>query len=136
MDQSRTTFPSSHPTKLYVFVVDESRDMQVFLAHALEMDELYRVCFFSQAKEALHLIGSITPDLFIIDYNLSEMTGLELYQRLQSKGEYVPCILLSAPSSLVDDLKHYPLWNLQEPFEIDDLFKTVKEVLQVARLSG
>ena len=122
------TFSASHKTDAFLFMIDNDQSMQKMIAAALSI-EAYWVYALSSAREALHLAASVLPDVYIIDYEFSGMTGLQLYEQLQAKSEYIPCIFLSAPRSLVAWRTH-PIWNIQEPFDIDELLGCVKEALQ------
>ena len=123
-----TTIPY-HKTDAFLFIIDEDQSIREMLVATLKIGGFYRAYAFSCADDALHLANSVLPDVFIIDYEFPGVTGMQLYERLQAKNEYIPCIFLSPPRSLVawDD---HPLWQLQEPFDIDDLLTCVKDALQ------
>jgi CheY-like chemotaxis protein len=80
--------------------------------------------------QALRVVHDIKPSLFITDYRLPHMNGLELCDRLRAtKGlEHTPAIVMSAylPEQEVEK-RH--LVGLQKPFELDDLLNTVESLL-------
>jgi DNA-binding response OmpR family regulator len=131
MDQKISFSFTPHAVEAIIVIIDEYKATGDALAVALEAEERYRAYAFSRVEEALHLGGSIIPDLFIIDYNLARMTGVELYHRLQVKRmeRRIPCILLNAPTSILQD--GY-LWNIQKPFGLDTLLETVRRALHSA----
>lgn len=114
-----------------IIVIDEYKAMCDVLRAALEEEGAYRVYPFYRVEESFHLVGQIIPDLFIINYELSQMTGLELYNRLQarSSAHRIPCILLNAPDSSIE--RDY-LWALKKPFGLDALLGRVREALSFA----
>ena len=122
-------FTPYHRTDAFLFIIDEDPGIREMLVATLKIAGFYRAYTFARASDALHLARSVLPDVFIIDYEFPGMTGLQLYEQLQAKNEYIPCILLSAPRSLVEWNNH-PLWKLQEPFDIDELIACVKDALQ------
>jgi DNA-binding response OmpR family regulator len=131
MDQKISFSITPHAVEAIIVIIDEYRASGDALTAALEEEGAYRVYSFSRIEEALHLVGSIIPDLFIIDYALSQTTGLELYDRLQAKStkRRVPCILLNAPPSVFQ--KGY-LWELNKPFGLDTLLEQVRKALRSA----
>ena len=78
-------------------------------------------------------ISHSKPDLFLIDYRLSEMNGLALYDHLHAIPglENVPALLIS--SVLSDGLRHEAeqrkLAMLEKPFDLDVFLHTIHRML-------
>jgi len=70
------------------------------------------------------------PNLFILDYRLPSMNGIDLYDQLHTvKGlEDTPGIMLSAylPKH---EIEKRSLVALSKPFELDELLDTVEKLL-------
>ena len=134
MDQKISFALTPHAVEAIIVIIDEYKISCEVLAAALEEEGAYRVYACSRVEEALHLVGSIIPDVLIIAYDLSQMTGLELYEQLQAKGakRRIPCILLDAPPSVFQ--KGY-LWELKKPFGLDMLLEMVRKALFSASAS-
>lgn len=64
----------------------------------------------------------------MIDYELSSSTGLDFSSQMHQKQGLppIPAILLSAPPASCAQAS-YPLWIVQEPFDLDTLLTTVKQ---------
>ncbi len=81
----------------------------------------------STGDAALRLVKNIKPDLFILDYSLPDMDGLELYRQLHATKE-----LQDVPAIIVDaDLLEGGAWKddthrlviLSKPFSVDELLR-------------
>ena len=72
-----------------------------------------------------------TPHLFIIDYNLPDMTGLELYDQLHSRVQLknVPTLIISAIKPPLHELGKRAIMFLAKPFEVMELLHTITKLL-------
>ena len=116
-----------------ILIVDEDETLREMLAIALRSEgfcSVYPVC---NASEALHFTRAYLPDLLIIDYELSSITGLQLYNQIHQASKFppIPGILVSAPL-LLEEVGPHPLWIVQEPFELDTFFAFVRRALLVS----
>ena len=74
-----------------ILVVDDSKAMRMIVKRTLrqagfgdcEVEEA------SHGKEALEVIGRGPPDLVLSDWNMPEMTGIELLEALRASGNQV-----------------------------------------------
>jgi CheY-like chemotaxis protein len=69
-------------TKVILVVEDDSANAEL-LMHVLLQETPYQVYLAPDGKVALQLMSHVKPDLFILDYRLPGMTGIELYESLQ-----------------------------------------------------
>ncbi len=74
----------------------------------------------------------VTPQLFLLDYCLPGMNGLELVERLRRMQGYeqTPILLMSAALPQGNIAKQH-LRCLQKPFDLDKLLQLVGELLAV-----
>src|SRR5205823_515672 len=97
----------------------------------------YQVRAFQNAREVLQRLDemkALCPALFLLDYYLSSMTALDLYDHLHAvEGlESVPAIVITA--SLINDLepefarRNIPLFY--KPFELDEFLAALERCLQ------
>ncbi len=72
------------------------------------------------------VVREIKPDLFLLDYHLPSMDGIELYDHLHAtKGlEQIPAILLSANLPR-KELEKRKMVGVRKPFELDTLLNTI-----------
>ena len=84
----------------------------------------------ADGKQALDVTRKLIPDLFIIDYLLPFMNGIELYDKLHAiEGlDAVPAILISArlPKQEIDK-RH--IVGMSKPLELDEFLHTIEELL-------
>jgi CheY-like chemotaxis protein len=97
----------------------------------------YRVVVARDGREAYELVGQEMPDLIITDYQMPEMTGLELCRklRLESRTSGIPTIMLTARGYCLDgaDAAESGILRIvSKPFSPRQLLITIGEVLNDA----
>lgn len=116
-----------------VLVEDDPANAEV-LALLLKTESAFDVLSFRGGAEALANLDSIIekrPALLLLDYQLSGMTALDLYEQLQPIEELkkVPAIIITA-ITLADKQKEYlqqlGLILIQKPYNIDDLLDAIE----------
>ncbi len=115
-----------------ILVVEDDENTRYVLWLILSEAERYQPMLVNNASQALVVAAHSKPDLFLIDYNLPQMNGIELYDRLHVlQGlEEVPAILLSAMRGRwQQELQDRRLIGLEKPFTLDALLALIKEVL-------
>ncbi|WP_413174864.1 response regulator [Anabaena azotica] len=102
---------------------DDSREMLSFLLH----EEGWDVIEAKDGKEALEKVVKYQPDLLILDNRMPEITGIEVYQYLQTKGINLAIVFATAygePEELVSSLgiSHW----VTKPYDILKLLDTIE----------
>jgi two-component system chemotaxis response regulator CheY len=74
-----------------ILIVDDAKAMRMIVRRTLrqagiEATHIDEAC---NGREALESIRNSTPDLVLCDWNMPEMTGIELLQELQKNGPKV-----------------------------------------------
>lgn len=84
------------PARQKILIVDDSVANLQLLGETLEAD--YDVQFASSGAEALGLLESSLPDLFILDVMMDGMDGFELCEGIQAMEQYrdIPVVFLTA----------------------------------------
>ena len=75
-----------------ILVVDDSRAMRMIVKRMLTSIDAYADATILEAadgREALAVIGSDDPDLVLSDWNMPEMTGIDLLETLNARGSDV-----------------------------------------------
>ncbi len=83
-----------------VLVVDDSKAMRLIVSRILKQTGL--VTSISEAEngqEALEHLRSNTADVVMSDWNMPEMTGIELLRALRSEGIEVPFVFVTSEST-------------------------------------
>lgn len=85
-----------------ILVVDDSRAMRAIVKRALSSLSKFAGANFREAvdgKEALAAIQADRPDLVLSDWNMPEMTGIELLQALNDAAISVPFGFVTSEST-------------------------------------
>ena len=103
--------------------------MGAFLHRVRLHEAAYRVLLAKEGFEALKVTQYITPQLFILNYDLLRMNGIELYDRLHARHDLqaTPAILLStylAPHQ--QEITKRNMRGMSIPLELDELLATIK----------
>lgn len=120
-------------TRKTLLVVEDDLDNREFFTLALVSLTSYHVLSADSPAAALRFISHSKPDLFLIDYRLSDMNGLALYDQLHAIPglENVPTLLIS--SVLSDGVRHEAeqrkLVMLEKPFDLDVFLHTIHRML-------
>ncbi len=116
-----------------ILVVENDEATGELLVLAIMQETPYQVKFTSHAREAVSLARSIVPNLLILDYHLSTMTGLQLYDELHAMHElkHIPAILMSASlERYTNEIRLRNVVGLSKPFELDDLIGVIEQALE------
>ena len=126
-EQSRSAV--REPSKRIVIVEDDPI-MEEFLVLALSEETPYQVTAVPNGFKALDVVKEITPHLFLLDYLLPGMNGLELSDRLHSREDLaeIPTIMYSTNLPTQElELRH--ITGLSKPFELDELLSMIERLL-------
>ena len=122
---------SQAATKTILLVEDDPNNSS-FLVEAIAQETPYRAIVASDSNAALKLVRHFTPCLFILDYGLPGMNGIELYDRLSINRELAPirAILITANRQLPQQqIQQRQLITFMKPFELDALLDTIETLL-------
>ncbi len=105
-----------------ILIVDDDRTTVSLLQTLLEMDG-FDVVTAVNGQMALQTADSTPPDVFLVDYHLSDMDGIELVGHLRSDSRFaqVPIVMASGLDKEDDALSAGANAFLIKPFEPDDL---------------
>ena len=86
----------------------------------------------SDSNAALKLVRHFTPCLFILDYGLPGMNGIELYDRLHFNKELapIPAILITANRQIPQQqIQQRQLITFMKPLELNGFLATIETLL-------
>ena len=113
-----------------VLVVEDDTGIGNFLVQAISQETSHHALLVADGFQALKAVASIKPSLFILDYQLPRMNGIELYDKLHTtKGlEEIPAIVISArlPKHEIEKRK---IIAMSKPLELDDFLNTIEKLL-------
>ncbi len=114
--------------KKRILIVDDEKAVRVLMAAALKHDN-YEIDLAENGIQAIGYINEIMYDLIITDYQMPEMDGLELTRRIKSKYPSTPILVVTGTEHACDFLKSEATDCFIKPYNISDLQKWVKNIL-------
>ena len=123
---------SAPPVKT-ILIVEDDDDVGLFLVQAIQQETPYHPILARDGKQALQRVMSLKPDLFLFDYLLPEINGMELYDRMHRVEELkeVPILFMTANFPF-QTVKNRNFSFIKKPFELDELLQTLDNLLRGA----
>ena len=123
-------WPAVQASSKLIFLVEDDALMEEFLVAAISDETLYQVIAVHTGYEALEAVKEIKPHLFILDYLLPGMNGLDLYDQLHAReqGADTPTIMYSTILPTKEVQKRH-ITALCKPFDLDELLSTIELLL-------
>lgn len=117
--------------KRLILIVEDDPDIGPVVLQAITSEDHYQAVLVSEAAQALSLVEHLTPELFLLDYHLPGLTGMELYDRLRMQNglEHVPTILMSADQQACELAIDRGMRYLRKPFKLAALFALMDVLL-------
>jgi two-component system response regulator (stage 0 sporulation protein F) len=119
-----------------VLIADDDDDSREMLAILLEQ-EGWIVKEARDGKEALEKLVTEQPDLLILDNRMPEITGVEVYQTIKTKGMNLPVVFATAygfPEELTAFLG--VSYFVKKPYDIPELLDTVTSAYANSKLKS
>lgn len=113
-----------------VLIVEDDADIGSFIVQAIYQETSHNALLVTNGFQALKAIHNLKPDLFIIDYHLPYMNGIELYDRLIDieNLKFCPTIMISARLP-AQEIRNRKIVGMKKPFELQDLLNTIDRLL-------
>jgi DNA-binding response OmpR family regulator len=113
-----------------ILIVEDDEAIGAFLMETIAQETPYRFVLATHSQQALELAQEIRPILFILNYHLPGMNGIQLYDRLHAIQElaHVPAIMISAvlPER---EVKKRKIAGITKPFDLSLLLETIEQLL-------
>lgn len=119
-----------------ILVADDSPDIRQFLTEAVLGPAGYEVRAVGDGMSALTLAREIEPDVVITDYQMPNLTGLELIRRICSDLPHPPIIMMTSASNetlAVEAMRAGAFDFLAKPFEAELMLAAVGRALAQRR---
>lgn len=105
-----------------ILIVDDDKAMTSLLKKLLEFEpEGFEVRVAATGEHALELAHNDPPHLFMVDYNLRDMNGLELIAAIRETFGSVPVVMASGLDVEKEALAQGADVFIIKPFEPNDL---------------
>lgn len=122
----------SYATTKTILLVEDDPYISSFLVEAIAHETPYRAIVASDSNAALNLVRHVTPGLFILDYGLPGMNGIELYDRLHINQALatIPAILITANHNVPQQqIQKRHLTVFKKPLDLDVFLATIETLL-------
>ena len=122
---------TNHTAAKLILIVEDDEDIGYLLVQIIQQQTVHRVIHHVSAGDALNAITKLTPHLFILDYSLPDMTGLELHDWLKSieRLKYARTILMSARNPPLEEVRKRGILMIRKPFAVTKLLENIETLL-------
>ena len=120
-----------------ILVVDDSKEMVKHLTQRVLPVFGYQTLHANDGQTGQKLILDEKPDLVMLDYNLPEMTGLDILRWMAQESISTPVILMTGYGSELSAIEAFRLGAkdyLIKPFTIDEVVEAIEHALVETRL--
>ena len=117
-----------------ILILDDNRDILDIVTEALSYAQ-FEVMDISLGSKLFDAVRDFKPDLILLDHRLSDAKGSDLCRQLKAMPQYnhIPVIIFSAYINPGDASVASCDGYLYKPFDLDELFNTVRRMLPVAK---
>lgn len=116
-------------------LIDDSRSMRRLAGSILEQLGVLGVEEAMTPEEACEKLGSLHPDLIVLDWDLPGLDGGEFVRRLRAEGHDAPIVIVTLTGDegrIAEALRSGPGVRLVKPFSPDLLNQRIREALSAA----
>ncbi|MBC7869634.1 MAG: response regulator [Chitinophagaceae bacterium] len=113
-----------------VMIVDDDRTTVKLLQTLLELDG-FDVSIAGRGGDVIELANKVVPDIFLMDYHLTDMDGVDVLRDLRAAGNFMKTPVVMTSGLDVEDEVMEAGANafLVKPFEPDDLPKLFNKLV-------
>ncbi len=81
-----------------ILIIEDDTDIRDVLKEVFQEETIHQVFLAQDGKTALDMLQTATPQVFLLDYRLPDMNGLELIDHVRRMRGYeqTPILLMSA----------------------------------------
>src|SRR6516165_596549 len=119
-----------------LLVIDDEPSVGYSFRRVFESDRV-RVHTALTAREGLEKVGSTKPDVVLLDLQLPDRTGLDLFREIQALDPKRPVIIITAhgtTETAIEAMKGGAFDYLVKPVDLDRLSQVLERAFEAARL--
>ncbi len=124
------TNKEAHAQVKTILIVEDDIYIGEVLVQAIMQETSFLAILVQSGDEALNTVKGIKPNLFILDYQLPHMNGIELYDQLHANTdlEQVSALMISAQLP-IKELKKRNIKGMNKPLDLDEFLQTIEQFL-------
>lgn len=109
-----------------ILIVEDDAAIGEFLQQLIENETPYNSVVVADGPHALEKAQQVHPCLFLLDYRLPGINGVEVYDRLQTMEETrgVPAIMMSATLPTAE-LQKRGIYSLRKPMDVGNVIRMI-----------
>lgn len=113
-----------------VLIVEDDPDIGPFLVESIMLETPYQAMLVTDGYKALKTITNLKPNLFILDYRIPRINGIELCDRIREMEGFrdIPVIMVSAqlPGQEVSKRR---IVGMHKPLDLNEFLDTVERLI-------
>jgi two-component system response regulator AtoC len=121
-----------------ILLVDDESHIRSILSDILA-EKQYEILQAGDGKEALRIVKKEIPDVVLLDYNLPDMKGIDILEKIKEMNQQIIVIMLTAYGDLqkaVQAMKLGAYDYLTKPFDNDEIVLVVEKALHTKQLTN
>lgn len=121
-----------------LLLVDDEDNLRSMLDAALRHHG-FDVHPVADGRQALAQVGTVVPDLIVLDVMMPDLDGFEVCRRLRNDGVKAPVLFLTAKDATEDKVRGLTLGGddyLVKPFSLEELVARIQAVLRRSGSGG
>jgi two-component system nitrogen regulation response regulator GlnG len=119
-----------------LLVIDDEPSILHFFRRAFREPEV-RVATAASAEQGLEQVAAILPDVIVLDVNLRERSGLDLFRQIKQLDARIPVIFITGQGTTATAIEAMQLGAFEyllKPLELDELTELVGRAFEISRL--
>lgn len=112
-----------------ILIVEDDIGIRDVLVDVIEGETTHQAIVAQDGETALSMLQNIAPDMFLVDYRLPGMNGVEFIGRIRGckRYQHTPIVIMSACQTWGSNPRG--IRYLAKPFELDVFLGIVEESL-------
>ncbi len=121
-----------------ILVIDDSKEIVKHLCEHVLPTFGYETLHAFDGRTGLQLIREEKPDMVMLDFQLPEMTGIDILQEMAQEAITIPVVLMTGYGSELSAIEAFRLGAkdyIIKPFTVDEIIETIERALVETRLT-
>lgn len=115
-----------------IAIIEDNKTLAKGIAHLLR-DQGHAVDVINDGADGQEFLAQETADIIVLDINLPRVSGLEILQKIRTRGDMTPVILLTARGETKDRVTGLDAGAddyLVKPFDMEELDARIRALIR------